>query len=306
MIFSIECDLSSTGEWGRRQTKLFNYKTLESTAIEILHQTFLSAFSDYQVKVDLPFWKFQKFLQRRGYVTEISVGAFKNQVLVGFVLNGFRNWNGKLTAYDAGTGVIGEYREQGITSNMLLSIRALLKEKKAEQYLLEVIQSNTSALQLYKKQGFEIIRHLACFQLDKNEYIPMTTYKVQHVDKIDSTNWKQFIEFWDFSPSWQNSIDSIRAVPDTFIVSIVRFDDTIVGYGMIDKKTGDIPQIAVNKHHRRKGIARSIVTDLLKNTESNKVGVLNVDDQSKPMKDFLLVLGFEYVIGQYEMILKLT
>ena len=284
---------------------MFNYETLENTNIEILHEAFLSAFSDYQVKIDLPFWKFQQMLQRRGYVSEISIGAFKNQVLVGFVLNGFRNWNGKLTVYDTGTGVIGEYRKQGITSNMLLNIRELLKEKEAEQYLLEVIQSNTSAIQLYKKQGFEIIRHLACFQLDKNKYNPMTTCKVEHIDKIDATNWKDLIDFWDFTPSWQNSIDSINATPDTFIYSIVRFDDIIVGYGIIDKKTGDIPQIAVNKHYRHKGIARSIVTDLLKNTESYKVGVLNVDDQSKSTKDFLLELGFEYVVGQYEMILKL-
>ena len=284
---------------------MFNYKTLEDTNIEILHEAFLSAFSDYQVKMDLPFWKFQQMLQRRGYVSEISIGAFKNQVLVGFVLNGFRNWNGKLTVYDTGTGVIGEYRKQGITSNMLLNIREVLKEKEAAQYLLEVIQTNTSAVQLYKKQGFQIIRNLACFQLDKNKYNPMITCKVEHVSKIDSTNWKQLTENWDFKPSWQNSIDSINAAPDTFIYSIVRFDDIIVGYGIIDKKTGDIPQIAVNKNYRRKGIARSIVTDLLKNTESYKVGVLNVDDQSKSTKDFLLVLGFEYVVGQYEMVLKL-
>lgn len=287
------------------EINMFNYKTLENTKIEILHEAFLSAFSDYQVKMDLPFWKFQQMLQRRGYVSEISIGAFKNQVLVGFVLNGFRNWNGKLTVYDTGTGVIGEYRKQGITSNMLLNIREVLKEKEAEQYLLEVIQTNTSAVQLYKKQGFQIIRNLACFQLDKNKYNPMTTCKVEHVGKIDPTNWKRLKEIWDFKPSWQNSIDSINAAPDTFIYSIVRFDDMVVGYGIIDKKTGDIPQIAVNKNYRRKGIARSIVTDLLKNTESYKVGVLNVDDQSKSTKDFLLVLGFEYVVGQYEMVLKL-
>ncbi len=284
---------------------MFDYKTLENTIMETLHKTFLNAFSDYQVKIDLPFWKFQGMLERRGYDSEVSIGAFENQELVGFILNGFRNWNGKLTVYDTGTGVIGEYRKQGVTSNMLLNIRELLKEKEAEQYLLEVIQSNTSAIQLYKKQGFEIIRHFACFQLDKNKYNPMTTYKVEHINKIDTTNWKHLIDFWDFTPSWQNSIDSINAAPDTFIYSVVRFDDTIVGYGIIDKKTGDIPQIAVNKHYRHKGIARSIVTDLLENTESYKVGVLNVDDQSKSTKDFLLKLGFEDVVGQYEMILKL-
>ncbi|SCY56082.1 GNAT family N-acetyltransferase [Alkaliphilus peptidifermentans] len=284
---------------------MFVYKTLENTNVEILHQAFISAFSDYQVKIDMPLWKFQQMLRRRGYVSSISLGAFKNEELVGFVLNGFRNWDGSPTFYDIGTGVIGEYRKQGITSAMLLNIRGLIKEKKVEQYLLEVIQTNTSAVELYTKQGFVTTRNLSCFSLDKNKYKPMIKYKVQHVDRINSTTWEQLSKFWDYKPSWQNSIDSINAATDTFIHSIIHFDDTIVGYGIIDKKTGDIPQIAVNKNYRRKGIARSIVTDLLNNTEAYRVGLLNVDHESKSTKEFLLSLGFEYTLGQYEMILKL-
>ena len=60
---------------------------------------------------------------------------------MGFVLNGFRDWNGKATVYDLGTGVIGEYRKQGITSNIMSCLKALLKEEGVEQYLLEVKNS---------------------------------------------------------------------------------------------------------------------------------------------------------------------
>ncbi|MBU5299167.1 GNAT family N-acetyltransferase [Clostridium sporogenes] len=284
---------------------MFSYDTLENISIETLHRTFLNAFSDYQVKMDLTILKFQYMLQRRGYVAKASMGAFNDETSVGFVLNGVRNWDGKLTAYDTGTGVIETYRKQGITSNMLLNVRQLFKEMGVEQYLLEVIQSNTSALQLYKKQGFKILRELECFHLDKNKYNPITTYKVEHVNMINSNEWRELTEFWDFVPSWQNSIDSINAVSDAFIYSIVRLDDNIVGYGVIDKKTGDIPQIAVNKNYRRKGIARSILTDLMKNTESYNINVINVDGESRSMKDFLLKLGFECGVSQYEMILKL-
>ena len=188
---------------------------------------------------------------------------------------------------------------------MLLNVRQLFKEMGVEQYLLEVIQSNTSALQLYKKQGFKILRDFECFHLDKNKYNPITTYKVEHVNTINSNDWRELTEFWDFVPSWQNSIDSINVVSDAFIYSIVRLDDNTVGYGVIDKKTGDIPQIAVNKNYRRKGIARSILTDLMKNTESYNINVINVDGESRSMKDFLLKLGFECGVSQYEMILKL-
>ncbi|HHY26828.1 MAG TPA: GNAT family N-acetyltransferase [Desulfitobacterium dehalogenans] len=281
---------------------MFSYKILDKTSIEILHKAFVDAFSDYQVNLDLPLWRFKQMLQRRGYVPQLSIGAFKNEMLVGFVLNGFRSWNEKPTVYDLGTGVIVEYRRQGITSNMLLNIKEILKQKQVEQYLLEVIKSNTSAVQLYKKQGFEIQREFTCFQLDKKEHNPITTCKVEHVNRID---WEELTDFWDFKPSWQNSIDSINAVPEKFLYSVVRFDNTIVGYGIIDKGTGDIPQIAVNRHYRGKGIARSIITDLIENTISHKISVLNVDEESKSIIDFLLELGFEYSVGQYEMLLKI-
>ncbi|GAA0741550.1 GNAT family N-acetyltransferase [Clostridium oceanicum] len=284
---------------------MITYKTLENTNIESLHQTFLSAFSDYEVKINLPLWKFQNMLKRRGYVPNLSIGAFEDEKLVGFVLNGFRNWNNKETLYDLGTGVIREYRKQGVTSSMLLAMKKLVKYKKANQYLLEVIKSNTAAVKLYKKQGFEIIRDFSCFEIDKNKYKKEENYQVKHINKIDETIWKKLEKFHDFKPSWQNSIDSIKATEDSFIYSIVYLEDSIAGYGVIDKKTGDIPQIAVSKDHRHKGIGRSIVTDLIKNTESHKINISNVDNSSKSMKEFLLKLGFENIVEQYEMILKL-
>lgn len=281
---------------------MLEYRTLNKTSMETLHKAFLDAFSDYQVEMDLSIEKLKQTLQRRGYVPEISIGAFKNDLLVGFIINGLRSWNGKTTVYDIGTGVIIDYRRQGITSIMLLNVKEILKQKQIEQYLLEAIQSNTSAIQLYKKEGFKVKRDFPCFQLDKKRYVPLKTHKVEHTNRM---SWEQLTEFWDFEPSWQNSIDSINAVSEEFLYSIVHFDNRIVGYGIINKRTGDIPQIAVNKHYRGKGIARSIITDLIEDTESYKISVLNVDDESKCTKDFLIKLGFKHIVGQYEMLLKI-
>jgi len=43
----------------------------------------------------------------------------------------------------------------------------------------------------------------------------------------------------------------------------------------------------------------------MKNTKSHKISVLNVDDESKSTKDFLLKLGFEHSVDQYEMLMKI-
>ena len=284
---------------------MVNYDTLENVSIEKLHTTFTEAFSDYEVKIDIPILKLQQRLQRTGYLTEASIGASDNDVLVGFLLNSIREWDGKLTAYDTGTGVIKEYRNKGITSSMFLNVLKNLKEMEVQQYLLEVIQSNTSAVHLYKKQGFEVSREFECFNLDKKLFTCAPTHQVQHINEITEIDWIKLMSFWDFKPSWQNSVDSINAVSDEFICSIVSINDEIVGYGMIDKNTGDIPQIAVDKNYRGKGIGSSILADLVKNTESCSLNVVNVDSQCDSMKDFLLNLGFKLMIKQYEMILAL-
>ncbi|MDT9721968.1 GNAT family N-acetyltransferase [Paenibacillus sp. ClWae2A] len=184
-----------------------------------------------------------------------------------------------------------------------MNIQKLLKEKNVEHYLLEVIQSNESAVQLYSKQNFKIQREFSCFQLQKDKFIPQTTCTVECVERIDL---EQFKEFWDVEPSWQNSIDSIYAVPEAFIYVVARQDHSIIGYGIIDKKTGDVPQLAVNQNYRGVGVASSILTEMVQRTESPRLSVLNVESHLKPMEDFLLVKsGFTYHVGQYEMLLKL-
>jgi len=45
---------------------------LKNVEMETLHIAFVEAFSDYQVKIDLPFWKFHQMLKRRGFDPELS------------------------------------------------------------------------------------------------------------------------------------------------------------------------------------------------------------------------------------------
>lgn len=277
------------------------FKALDKISIEVVHKTFQEAFSDYQVKIELPLWKFHQMLLRRGYHPAISIGAFKDERLVGIVLNGLRQWKGKVTAYDLGTGVIAEFRRQGITSEMLLQVKSLLKTKQVEQYLLEVLKTNQSAIELYNKQGFELQREFSCYQLEKEKFIPKTSVKVKHLERLEL---KELREFWNFEPSWQNSESSIEAVPEAFEYVIAEYSSTVIAYGMIDKKTGDIPQIAVHKDNRRKGIGSCILSELVKSTDAQRVSVLNVEASDKNMNDFLVQSGFNYQVGQYEMLLK--
>lgn len=281
------------------------YRSLENISLEVIYETFIEAFSDYQVKLDLSFIKFKNMMVRRGFVPKMSIGIFDNDRLVGLILNGVRVWNGKMTAYDLGTGVIAEYRKRGLTGEALKVVKKLCREKGIEYYLLEVLQGNTGAVELYKKSGFKITREFDCYILKKGSIESLKDIEIRKIELFSDEQWGEIEKYCDYSPSWQNSVDSIKACPDKFCYYIVNVENDIAGYGVIEKITGDIPQIAVRKEYRNQGIGRSILNEMVKNTEGNQVKLLNVDCRDEGTKQFLLKAGAVKYVSQYEMVLNL-
>lgn len=281
---------------------MLHYESLIHVEREVIYQAFLKAFSDYQVRLVMSFAQFEKMLKRRGFDPKVSVGAFDEDGLVGFILNGCRKWNGKATAYDVGTGVIPQFRKQGITNHMLQSVKQHFSDTGVEQYILEVLTSNIAAANIYRKNGFTVEREFLCCQMTRGKDRSDPIHQAEHILNPD---WEVLGSFWDFPPSWQNSIQSIEAVPESFIISAVRKNNCIAGYGIIDKSTGEIPQIAVDKNWRNKGIGSSILTDLIDKTDSDQIKILNIDTRSEAMLQFISAAGFHNTVNQYEMKLEL-
>ena len=287
---------------------MYIYATLENTSVQTLFLAFLQAFEDFPSTKNVSIESFQNMLPIRGYIPEISLGAFEksNHILAGFILNGFRTWNGKSTVYDILSGTVPSYRRQGIANTMFEKLRVSLRQKYAEQYLTEVKKENTTAIELYKKQGFEIRRGLSSFKLKKENHNKTTSaWKIEYFTEIKQNEWEQLKSFWEFQPSWQNSISSINAVKGIMNYALVCLDNNIIGYGVVNKNTGDIPQLAVHNDYRRNGIAGSIVSALFEKVAMNQLNISNVDDAYDGMKLFLLKLGFEKTISQYEIVLTL-
>lgn len=281
---------------------MYSYKTLENIELKIIYNTFIEAFSDYQVKLDLSFENFKNMMVRRGLNLEFSMGAFQNNQLVGFILNGVRDWNGKITIYDVGTGVVLEHRKKGITGEIFEKLKILCTEKKIEQYLLEVLQENIGAVNLYKSKGFQVTREFDCYFLNKINSDSNENINLEKVDSFSEDMWEKVKKYWNYNPSWQNSIDSIKANFNNFIYILAKVEDKIVGYGIIEKATGDIPQIAVSQQYRKQGIGKAIVNRLINSLDIERFKILNVDSRDLEMEKFLLSIGGEKYTKQYEMI----
>lgn len=275
------------------------YRTLQHVEMKVLYNAFIACFEDYIVSIQMPYDKFEKMMTRRGYVGELSIGAFDDENLIGFIFNGRRKWENKETIYDMGTAVIKEYRKQGITTRLLNELQSYIQNSEIEQYLLEVIQENTPAYQLYQKQGFEVVRSFACLTAEKKKIESKMNHEVIIVNQLC---WDEAITFWDIVPSWQNSIESIMTDPDMFIFAIVKYEERFIGYGIIDKSNGEIVQIAVDEKYRNLGVATSIIAKLTDNVSVDIIRILNIDDSNQQLLTFLKNRGFVEDMNQFEMI----
>ncbi len=234
-------------------------KSLANTGFDLIFKAFEQAFADYDIQLNKA--QLQAMLKRRGFNPQLSFAAFEGNEIVAFTLNGIGNFNGVPTAYDTGTGTLKEHRGKGLATQIFEYSIPYLKEMNIGQYLLEVLQHNTKAVSVYKNIGFEVTREFSYFSVKneevcieaKNPDTPPYSIKPIAVDELGSAS-----TFWDFYPSWQNSVESIQRVCEAFICLGAFAESTLVGYCVFEPTSGDVTQIAVAKHYRRKGVASTL------------------------------------------------
>jgi ribosomal protein S18 acetylase RimI-like enzyme len=239
----------------------------------------------------------QQFAQRvvrDGVQLEISTGAFDDDRMIGFYMNALGDWQGKLTAYDAGTGIVPDYRGRGVAQELFAFTVSRLKERAVSQYLLEVLTSNEHAVTLYRKLGFVEVRRLAVLQSERIVE-PIDDFELRRVDKPD---WKLFESFWDGYPSWQNSLAAVERVPNDRMIFGAYVEGSCVGYGIVFRPAANLMQLAVAPSHRRKGIGSRILRAL---SLGETLKVNNIDEELKGTLAFFVSNGFKVVMEQFEM-----
>jgi ribosomal protein S18 acetylase RimI-like enzyme len=273
---------------------MINYRLLSDADFDSLYGCFLAAFSDYEVDMRMSPEQFRQRLVRDGVRLEISAGAFDAERMIGFCINGVGPWHGTETAYDAGTGVVREYRGRGIGKELFTFVTPRLKDIK--QYLLEVLTTNTPAASLYRKLGFVETRRFAVFRSSETRIKQTANIVLQRVEKSD---WQLYRAFWDGYPSWQNSIEAVERVAGerSFVAAYVN--DECVGYGVVFVPSANLMQLAVSPRHRRKGVGSTILAAL---ETAERLKINNIDEDLTAALAFYEANGYKQVLGQYEMV----
>lgn len=276
--------------------------SLDKISFDFLFSAFSRAFNDYEVQINKN--EFQMMLSRRGFVPELSFGAFDKDQLVSFTLNGIGMFNGQKTAYDTGTGTVKEYRGKGLATEVFSFSIPKLKNAGITQYVLEVLQHNTKAISVYKNLGFEVSREFNYFIQHRDE-IKHGLKSIQakyELKRIDLDLKEQMVSFQDFSPSWQNSFESIARRRAEFIMLRAFDDTTLVGYCIFAPDTGDITQIAVDKNYRLQGIASNLIDEVAKENKHQNIKLINAEVGCDSIKYFIESMGIQLRGNQFEMI----
>jgi ribosomal protein S18 acetylase RimI-like enzyme len=261
-----------------------NIRPLTADDFDAILAAFSDAFSDYVIPFALDAARLRQIVARRCVRWDASVGAFDDGRIVGFTLNGVDGDRG----YDSGTGVVPSHRRRGIARALMESSFALLRERGVASYVLEVIETNANATQLYRALGFVETRRLQCWT-----YSPRARGRFTELANADLPR----IRSWcDVTPSWQNDTPSIaRAIEPCAIIG--DEDAAAIVYPL----SGDLAQLAVSRDARRRGIGQRLLDAAA--TRANKpLRILNVDDSDAGIAAFLETAGAQRTLRQIEMV----
>lgn len=257
-----------------------------------------ASFADYIVPLQLTVEQLEFKIAAENIQLDLSVGLVEDDQLVGFMLHAINTVDGKLTAYNAATGVIPSHRGQGLVGKMYEWLLQRLQPLNVEQLVLEVIENNHAAIRAYEKMEYHIARKLACFE---GEALTTKRESPFEFKALTDFNWPVFCSFWEIQPSWQYTVSALEKSKHRCCTLGAYDQEQLVGYIIFNPTTKRILQLAVAETHRRKGIATHFIQMMKERTASNEVYVYNVDETSVATTAFFQQLNLKSELAQYEM-----
>lgn len=270
-------------------------KNLGSTDFDRILESFLLAFENYFVIVPTDGNYYKERWKAAKVDFNFSYGMFDGDKLVGFVIHAIDHRNGKLTAFNTGTGVIPDYRGQKIVQSIYDYALKDLKRIEVTNCVLEVITKNERAIRSYTGIGFKTYRMFKCFKgiIDAKNMETVTLKEVE-LEKVDWAN----LPHQHFY-SWDHQKESIlrsnyrffhvltKTLPESFFILqpntgyLVQFDLLSSGKNAWDRLFLGIRQI------------------------SSTIKVNNVDERLTDKLERLSAIGLVNTIDQYEMQMEL-
>ncbi len=281
-------------------------RKLKPEDIDQMYHTFIRSFEDYPVPLHMVKSDFvKKFIEKLNLNFRLSAGAFENNKLVGFIFTSLGNYNNLSTAYNGGTGVIPEYRGQGLTYKMHEFLLPRLRYNHIKQCILEVLVVNAGATYIYKKIGYNITRNFRCFKLDPLTFSSGHKNKNIDIQVIDKPDWETFTPWLSVAPSYLDTIEMINQNLKNEHIAQASIKGKCVGFIIFQPALGRISLLGVDPGHRMKGVGSALLRNCYHESKNKQLTLINVEKKANDVVNFFTNRGFENQLDQYEMQLKL-
>jgi len=150
--------------------------------------------------------------------------------------------------------------------------------------------------------GFRPLTTLSCYRGSLDIKDTISSYEIKELIDLD---WKLMKTFWDYSPTWQNSILAVDNLKERLLCLGAFWDSQMVGYVIYKPKGKRIMQMAVNNDHRNQGIGSQLLEEIAKRSQREVVTIINVDNRIVSLNGLLEKCGMDCFIKQYEMVMNI-
>ena len=285
-------------------------KPMHTCSFETALQVWNEGFQGYFVDMSLTLDKLLDRLTASRISPEHSLVAMDGARPVGFLFNAIQLIGDKKISWNGGTGVIPEYRGKGVGKALVQATIDIYKANNVDVASLEVISTNHSAVNLYKRFGYEVIDELNYLQTTEPQFTEGAT--AYDVVSVYPSAVGRLPFYRELSP-WQCQWQSLTLRGGEAIV-VVDGDNTPIGYALFEKRfdeKGDLTRIALfqcevaSGQSDEKEAARSMLQRIFEHGELKcQRTTVNFPKSNVVVIDLLKDAGFTTFIEQLHMILN--
>ncbi len=278
-----------------RQTEEMIIKDLSTTSFEQILHCFLSAFADYYVEMptDPVYYRQRWRLAKVDF--NLSYGMFDRGKLVGFIIHAIDHRQGRLLAFNTGTGVIPDYRGRRIVQTIYNYALRELAHNDVEKITLEVIRKNEKAVRSYESVGFAICKKYQCFAGS----IPGISAGQVAVEEIapGAVDWARLPDQEQYS--WDFQRETI--VNGNYAFYQVRYNQVAESFFIINPDNHYVAQFDLwTKEVQAWPRLFSAMQQV-----SERIKVINVDERRVDKLTYLHQIGLVRTVDQFEMALTI-
>lgn len=275
------------------------FRFFQASEIDALYAGFLKAFSDYYVDFRPSPHQFRRRIFEKLHIApEVSGLVWEKNEVVGFILHTTGRYQGLETAYNGGTGIIPEKRNQKLGLKLYQMLLPVLKRKGVQRILLEVITKNAQAIHFYEAIGFQYKRLLKCFKT--YSAYPLYSPKDLGIREVRTLN-AEYAVFREFEPLFLDHAGHLMHNLKNEVILEVISGDQLVGYLIFQPRLGRISQMGIHQEFRDHGVVNALLGHAQAVAEIKNLTFLNVPEEAADTINSLENLGFQNEVDQFEM-----